>query len=215
VADLLLLLANSPSPARASQTRRPGGEPAPRALFQDLDASPKANGSGGGSIASSSASLLLPPSPLRLGSISGDPTLDPPPVRGDPLFSTPGGGSGMGGSLFPPTTPGTAKFNIADFVHFTPTPAYLASPVRSGGGAAGGMGLPPGAQVSPIASVRRARGGAKDRKKSASVSRRTSAQEELGKAKGSPLTSTASAKSVGSDGERPPSSAVSTVADDR
>jgi len=72
-----------------------------------------------------------------------------------------------------------------------------------------------GVQTSPIASTRRANGGAKERKESASLGRRTSAQEELGKAKGSPLTSTASAKSVGSDGERPPSSSVSTVADDR
>lgn len=218
-AGLLLLLANSPSPVRASQGRRRGPEPAARVLYSDSITSPKANSSGGGSIASSSVSMLLPPpSPLRPGSISGDPTLDPPPVRDDPFFSTPGGG--VGTSLFPPTTPGTAKFNIADFMHFTPTPAYPASPVRSGGGAASGagmgmgMGMPPGAQLSPIASVRRANGGAKERKESASLVRRTS-NEELGKAKESPLTSGASVKSVGSDAERPPSSAVSTIADDR
>jgi hypothetical protein len=79
-----------------------------------------------------------------------------------------------------------------------------------------GMGLLPGAQVSPIASVRRASGGekAKERKESAGLGRRTST-EELGKAKESPLTSAASVKSVGSDAERPPSSAVSTIAEDR
>ncbi len=214
---MLLMLANSPSPARASQARRPGGEVTARVLFQDSITSSKSNGSGGGSI---SASILLPspPSPLRRGSIPGDPTLDPPPVRGDPFFSTPGGVV-TGASLFPPTTPGTAKFNIADFVHFTPTPAYPASPVRSGGGAAGGtgmgMGMPPGAQLSPIASVRRASGGVKERKESASLGRRTSTEEEFGKAKESPPTSAASVKSVGSDAERPPSSSVSTIAEDR
>jgi len=145
--------------------------------------------------------------------------LDPPPVHGDPFFSTPGSGSGLGASasLFPPTTPGTAKFNIADFLHFTPTPAFPASPIRSGGAAGGmGMGMPPGVQTTPIASVRRASGGgkAKKRKESASLARRTST-EELGKAKESPLTSADSVKSVGSDAERPPSSAVSTIAEDR
>ena len=220
-ADMLLLLANSPSPARA-QARRPGpgGEPAARVLFQDAVTSSKTNGDGGGggsgSTVSSSTSMLLPPppSPLR-GSISGDTTLDPPPVRGDPLFSTPGG-PGSGGLLFPPITPGTAKFNFAEYMQFTPTPAYPASPVRNSGGA-GVMGLLPSAQTSPIASVRRASGGgkAKGRKEGTGLEPRTSTEEELSKAKESPLTSAASVKSVGSDAERPPSSAVSTIADDR
>ena len=160
--------------------------------------------------------LPSPPSPLRRGSIPGDPTLDPPPVRGDPFFGTPG--DVVRASLFPPATPGTVKFNIADFVHFTPTPAYPASPVRSGGATGGmgiGMGMPPGAQLSPIASVRRASGGAKERKETATLGRRTSTEEDFGKAKESPPTSAASVKSVGSDAERPPSSSVSTIAEDR
>ena len=211
-ADLLLLLANSPSPARVSQARRPGGEPAARVLFQDSSTSSKTNGNGG-SAASFSTSVLLPPSPLRHGLISGDTTLDPPPVRGDPLFSTPGG-PGAGGSLFP-VTPGTAKFNFAEFVHFTPTPAFPASPVRGGAAAGLPMGLPPGAQASPIASVRRASGEKAKERAGAARDRRANAEEEFGKAKASPLTSDASVKSVGSDPERPPSSAVSTIADDR
>ena len=217
---MLLLLAKSPSPARASQARRPGGEVTARVLFQEPITLSKSNGSGGGTLASASVSMLLPSpaSPFRRGSIPGDPTLDPPPVRGDPFFGTPGGVAARA-SLFPPATPGTAKFNIADFVHFTPTPAYPASPVRSGGGGAGGtgmgMGMPPGAQLSPIASVRRASGGAKERKESTSLGRRTSTEEDFGKAKESPPTSVTSVKSVGSDAERPPSSSVSTVAEDR
>ena len=88
--------------------------------------------------------------------------------------------------------------------------------MRSGGGGAGmGLGMPPDAQLSPIASARRASGGAKGRKESARLGRRKSNEEELGKAKGSPSTSIDSVKSVGSDAERPPSSAVSTIAEDR
>ena len=240
---MLLLLANSPSPARAPQQAR-RGEFTARVLFQDASTPSKSNSSGvGGSGASSSApaSMLLPPppSPHRRGSISGETTFDPPPVRADPLFGTPGSsGSGMGMSMgmgmgmsaslfpaYPPTTPGTAaKFNFADFVQFTPTPAYPASPVRVSGAAGGpglgmGLGMPPGAQASPIANVRRASAGEKSRERkegaSLDLDRRTSTEEELGKAKGSPLTSAASVKSVGSDAERPPSSAVSTVAEDR
>ena len=78
-----------------------------------------------------------------------------------------------------------------------------------------GLGMPPGAQLSPIASVRRASGGTKERKESARLGRRKSTEEELGKAKESPSTSVTSVKSVGSDAERPPSSSVSTIAEDR
>jgi hypothetical protein len=144
--------------------------------------------------------------------ISGD-TLDPPPVRGDPLFSTPGG-PGAGGSLFP-TTPGTAKFNFAEYMHFTPTPAFPASPIRGGDTAGMAMAMLPGAQASPTARVRRVSGGKAKERVGAGLDRRTSAEDELGKAKDSPLTSADSVKSVGSDPERPPSSAVSTIADDR
>ena len=210
-ADLLLLLANSPSPARASQVRRPAGEFAARVLFQDSVPASKTNGSGG-STASPAVSVLLPPSPLRHGSITGD-TLDPPPVRGDPLFGTPGGPGG-GGSLFPPITPGTAKFNFSEFVHLTPTPAFPASPVRSGAPAGMPMSMLPGAQASPTAGVRRVSGEKAKERAGAGLDRRTSTEEELGKAKESPL-SAASVKSAGSDAERPPSSAVSTIADDR
>ena len=76
------------------------------------------------------------------------------------------------------------------------------------------MSMLPGAQASPTAGVRRVSGEKAKERAGAGLDRRTGTEEELGKAKESPL-SAASVKSAGSDAERPPSSAVSTIADDR
>lgn len=144
-AELLLLLATSPSPARPPTKRPPSGIGLlePRILFSDTGR-PSKNHSGSHTL------LPAPPSPVRKNN-TGDNnySFDPstPGTSGNGLFSIPplnfGKPSGRpsnsalggpftpaGASVFPagPPTGGTTPFNMSDYLNFTPTPGAAFSP---------------------------------------------------------------------------------------